>query len=237
MKKVLNMEYEDIIVEAKERFAIVTLNRPHKKNAMGERLRSELIHFLQEQAPTFKAVVLTGAGDCFCSGMDQSETTGVEPTYHMWRVMKLIVDSPAIFIAAVNDRALGGGVTFVNVCDLALAEDHAYFSLPEVKHGIVGPAASPTTLQAIDRKVAAYMILTGQPISAAKAEQCNLINQVVTKGELLATATQWAQQLAQLPTQALAHAKKAIWQISLPDNHHDYGVHTAVDINRSMRSR
>ncbi len=229
------MKYEDIIVDPRERYAIVTLNRPHKKNAMGERLREELIHFIREGASAFRAVILTGAGDCFCSGMDQSETTGVEPTYHMWRIMTLIMESPAIFIAAVNDRALGGGVTFVNTCDLAIAEAHAYFSLPEIKHGIVGPAASPTTLQSIDRKVAAYMILTGRPISAAKAEQCNLINLVVDRGQLLATAIEWAEHLAQLPAPALTHAKKAILQISLPEDRRNFGVHTAVDINRLMR--
>ncbi len=228
------MSYQDIVVEGRDRIAIVTLNRPHKKNALGAVMRAELTKFAAEDAKEYKVVILTGSGDCFCSGMDQSEETGVEPTYEMWRMMTAIYESSAIFIAAVNHRALGGGVTFVNACDLAIAESGVTFCLPEMLHGIFGPAASPTTLLTIDKKVAAYMVLTGKKISAEKAEACNLINTVVAEGALMDEALSLAEHLAKLPGKSLAYAKKGINQLGVSQDERDYGVHMAVDINRRV---
>lgn len=230
------MNFEEILVDKRDDIATVTLNRPHKKNAMNAKLRAEMTEFAMVDARELKVVVLTGAGDCFCSGMDQSDATGIEPTYDMWRMMTAILESKAIFIAAVNDRALGGGVTFVNVCDLAMAEEHATFCLPEMRHGIFGPAASPTTLMSIDRKVAAYMILTGNKLTAQKAEQCNLINAVVPKGKLMEEALSWAEHLAKVPHKSLSEAKKGINQLVNDRNARDFGVHLAVDVNRRIRS-
>ncbi len=231
------MSYEDILVDKRDGVAIVTLNRPHKKNAIGATLRAELTEFALVDAREFKVVILTGSGDCFCSGMDQSETTGIEPTYEMWRMMTAICESSAIFIAAVNNRALGGGVTFVNVCDLALAEEDVTFGLPEMHHGVFGPAASPTTLMAIDRKVAAYMILTGWELTAQKAEQSNLINAVVPKGKLMEEALSWAEHMAKMSRKSLAEAKKGINHLVNDRNARDFGVHLAVDVNRRIRDR
>src|ERR1700745_2866390 len=121
-----------VTVEQCRGYAVVRLNRSEKKNARNRAARRDLL-----AAPTFlraecRAIVLTGCGDSFCSGVDLKEVrsdaeAGIAPDPQSdWiEVLMAIREHPAVFISAINGLALGGGATLISVCDLAVCAHEA----------------------------------------------------------------------------------------------------------------
>src|ERR1700757_3103011 len=131
-----------VTIERHERHAVVRLNRPEKKNAMNRDARRELFAALMSLRDGCRVVVLTGNGDSFCSGVDLKEAradagAGIAPDPRSdWiDVLIAIREHPAVFIAAVNGPALGGGSTLISVCDLAIAAHEADIGMPEIGFG------------------------------------------------------------------------------------------------------
>ena len=127
-----------IIIEHLDDCAVVRLNRPEKKNAMNRLARRELLAALLSLRDR-RAIILTGAGDSFCSGVDLKEVktdadaeVPPDPRSDWIDVLLAIREHPAVFIAAVNGFALGGGATLISVCDLAIAADEAEIGMPEI---------------------------------------------------------------------------------------------------------
>src|SRR6266478_3127278 len=128
-----------VTVERRPGYAIVGLNRPEKKNALNRAARRELFDALTSLRAECRAIVLTGSGDSFCSGVDLKEAradaetgTAPDPRSDWIDVLIAIREHPAVFIAAVNGIALGGGATLVSVCDLAVAADEFFIGIPEI---------------------------------------------------------------------------------------------------------
>jgi 1,4-dihydroxy-2-naphthoyl-CoA synthase len=116
-----------VTVEHRPGYALVGLNRPEKKNALNRAARRELLAALTSLRAECRAIVLTGCGDSFCSGVDLKEAradaeaaTAPDPGSDWIEVLIAIREHPAVFIAAVNGLALGGGATLVSVCANAL---------------------------------------------------------------------------------------------------------------------
>ena len=117
-----------VTVEQYQGYAVVRLNRPEKKNAQNRAARRDLLTALTSLRAECRAIVLTGCGDSFCSGVDLKEAradaeagAAPDPGSDWIEVLIAIREHPAVFIAAINGLALGGGATLISVCDLAVA--------------------------------------------------------------------------------------------------------------------
>lgn len=229
-------------------YAVVTLNRPDKRNAMNIPAQEALWDVLADlRVKGTKAIVLTGAGDVsFCAGADTRDKTPTRDRqtavdHDSWmKTQDIIARHPAVIIAAVNGYALGGGLTLVNNADLAIASETATFGMPEIGLGIFPALAGPTTVRRILPKHAAEMIFTAERIDAQMALRFGLINRVVPASELLPAAEALAAHIAGFDSFAIDYSKKAYrdtadmsWEAGL-----DYGLRSAMVIaNRRDKSK
>ncbi len=207
--------------------SIVRLNRPDKRNALSRELIAALAEAFERVThdPTVRVVILTGAGTAFCAGMDLEELQSTlsldsdspviwEDTQRLARLYQQIYTLPKPTIAAVQGAAVAGGAGLVSVCDLALATPNAKFGYPEVRRGLVAAMVLPHLLRHVGERMARYLLLTGELIDAATAQQVGLINATVAEADLLPTATRWAQALAEGGPEALAATKQFLRQCS-----------------------
>ena len=205
-----------VLIDDHDGYAVVTLNRPAKRNAVSrETVRQLRAAFAAVRDK--KAVVLTGAGSAFCAGVDLSEQTGdgfagrSSQDVHYWtQVQQDIRSHPAVFIAAVNGYALGGGSTLIHSCDLAIAAESAQIGAPEMGFGGFPSHAGPAAVKRLAPKHAAQIILLAQRVSAHEALRMAIVNKVVPDDQLLAAATEWAAQLAAFNPVALDWGKRTI---------------------------
>ncbi len=233
-----------VLMEKKDGYAVVTLNRPDKRNAMSRAAQAELCAALEDAKADCRVIVLTGAGDvAFCSGVDLSENremreSGVRERQYArgsnswFETQEVIMRHPAVFIAAVNGYALGGGLTLVHNSEIAIASEKAQFGMPEVGFGVFPGLAGPATIHRVLPKHAAYMILTARRIDAHTAERWGIVNEVVAPDQLLPRAEELAQHITQFDPVVLDFSKKAIREIPNLDWSRgiDYGIWTGTMI-------
>lgn len=167
-------------------------DRPHR-NALSAAIRTGLFDGLKrsEADPGVSVVVLTGAGErAFCAGANlkemAAERLSVPPPDYM-PIIRRTVPFSKLLIAAVNGVAFGGGFLLAQMADLVIAADHAQFGMPEAKVGRGAPWSVPLS-QMIPRRVWLQLLVTGDPIDAARAHQIGLVNEVVPAAELIASA-------------------------------------------------
>ncbi|HET9877415.1 MAG TPA: enoyl-CoA hydratase-related protein [Mycobacterium sp.] len=175
--------------------AIATLtidDQPHR-NALSRAIRTGLFDALaRAEADTDVSVaILTGAGErAFCAGANLKEMAAegisVPPPTYM-PIVRRTVPFSKLLIAAVNGVAFGGGFLLAQMADLVVAADHAQFGMPEAKVGRGAPWSAPLS-QMIPRRVWLQLLVTGEPIDAARAYQIGLVNEVVPAAQLMATA-------------------------------------------------
>ena len=184
------VEQPVLLTERADGVAWLTLNRPAKRNALNLALRGALDQSLAELAADdgVRVVVLTGAGTAFCAGADLSDAP--PSTRHpMAEPGRPVAQSLAAFgkpvIASVNGPAFGGGLELALACDLRVAARGATFALPEVRIGsLPGSGGTQRLVRAIGPAVAARMLLSGEPLSAAEALRTGLISDLVEPDEL-----------------------------------------------------
>lgn len=194
-----------VLVECIDHTMVITLNRPEARNAVNLEL-TELVGTAVEEAeqdPHVRVIVLTGSGDkAFCAGADlkavsRGERLSPEGKEHWGFAGWVRHHTSKPTICAVNAAALGGGTELVLASDLAVAVESATFGLPEVKRGIIaGAGGAFRIMNAVGRKRALHVLLTGEPIDAATALDWGLINEVVPDGTALEHALNLAQRIA-----------------------------------------
>lgn len=208
--------------------AVITFNRPDKRNAISRELIAAVGDAVRRSAADAAArvVILTGAGNAFCAGMDLAELTetlqGATEGGKVWDdaqrladLYQLIYALPKPTIAAVNGAAVAGGAGFVTVCDLAIAVPGAKFGYPEVRRGLVAAMVMPHLLRHVGERMARYLLLTGELISAEEAVRSGLINAVApTPEQLLPQALTLAKSLAEGGPNALTATKSLLQQLS-----------------------
>ncbi|MGF6780677.1 2-(1,2-epoxy-1,2-dihydrophenyl)acetyl-CoA isomerase PaaG [Paraburkholderia sp. GAS334] len=217
------MSYEAIRVEldAPSRVATVTLNRPDKLNSFTRAMHKELSSALDEvEAAGARALVLTGAGRGFCAGQDLADldfTPGAMTDLgglideHFNPLIRRLQALPLPVIAAVNGTAAGAGANLALACDLVIAARSASFIQAFVKIGLVPDSGGTWFLpQRVGMARALGLAITGDKLSAEKAESWGLIWQVVNDADLKDAAGKLATQLAQQPTRAIAAIKRAM---------------------------
>jgi methylglutaconyl-CoA hydratase len=207
--------------------AMITLNRPEKRNALTRGLITALGEAFQRARDDNDArcVIVTGAGPAFCAGMDLAELRQAVAPGHddnaVWKdalllagVYDAIYTFPKPTIAAVNGPAVAGGAGLVTVCDLAMALPDARFGYPEVRRGLVAAMVMPHLLRHVGERTARFLLLSGELIDAAEACRTGLINRVVPATELLKAANAWACSLAAGGPEALAATKGLLHRFS-----------------------
>lgn len=210
------MPYELLNTEKRDKVAIITLNRPDKRNALSTALRNEVDACLAELEADdgVSVAVITGAGPVFCAGFDRNEFFQREPEQ-----LKAFIDStdrfhlrlmnfPKPLVAAVNGPALGGGLDLATLCDVRVAADTAAFAHPEIKFGaptLYGPLA-----EIIGGGLARDLCLTGRRIDAQEALRIGLVSAVVPAERLLDEAVDLARSIAEAPLPTLRRVKAMI---------------------------
>jgi len=173
--------------------AIITLNRPETRNALGRDVRAGLFQAWDrfERDPALRIAILTGAGDkAFCAGGDLKEmvATGMQvPPRDMFPLPYDTVELSKPTIAAVNGVAFAGGWMIAQACDLCVASTGAKFAVTEVKVGRSSPWASPL-IHMIPQRIMMEILLTGKPITAQRAYEIGLVNRLAEPDELMASA-------------------------------------------------
>jgi acetyl-CoA C-acetyltransferase len=183
---------------------VMTINRPRVRNAINDQVAQGIEAALDaaEADDTVKAVVITGAGDkSFSAGADlkfAAATGGRGMTTERGGfagIVKRAFSKP--LIAAVNGTALGGGFEISLSCDLIVAAEHAVFGLPEVKRGLIAGAGGLIRVgRLLPRPLALEIAMTGEPISAQRAQELGLVSRVVPAAALLDTALSLAELIA-----------------------------------------
>jgi enoyl-CoA hydratase len=212
--------YTDITTSIQQGIGHITMNRPKQLNALNSAMMREMLHALTsfENDESVKAIVLSAEGRAFSAGFDLKESAAKKPTtLDDWTALleadfafiMRFWDCPKPTVSAVHGYCLAGALELAVACDLTVADRTAIFGEPEVKFGsaivallvpwIVGP------------KFAKELLLTGaDDISAERALQMGLINQVVDEGQALARATELAKAMRSAAARSVRMTKQAI---------------------------
>lgn len=217
-------ELETLVVERADGVVTVTLNRPHRKNAANGTMWRELRAMLEEVAAARedRVLVLTGAGDAFCSGADlgdPSDVAGRPGDPHLVQMRALAEVAlrlhrlPKPTIAKVGGIAAGAGMSMALGCDLVVASDEARFSQIFAKRGLsVDFGASWLLPRLVGLHRAKELAFFADVIDAATAASIGVVNRVVPADELDAVVTEWAARLAAGPPLALSMTKALLNQ-------------------------
>ena len=196
--------------------ARITLNRPEVLNAGDPRWVAELNDVVSRLAARtdLRVAVIGGAGRAFSTGVDlKSLAVGdmTLPHFVAWEdAMTAIERMPLPFIAAVNGHCLGGGLQLALVCDYRLAAADATIGLPAVKECLIPSMSLYRLPRLIGLARARELILTGEPISAARAEQVGLVHRVVTAAEFPRAVDECVERFLALPATSVAWSKRLL---------------------------
>lgn len=215
------MNYQNLIVEIENKIAVVTLNRPQALNALNKDLLNDISQFISdaEANSDIRVIILTGSGEkSFVAGADIKEFSDFngEQGQELARkgqemVFNKVENCSKPVIAAVNGFALGGGLELAMAAHFRIASDNARLGLPEVTLGLIpGYGGTQRLPKLVGKGRAAQMIFTADMISAERAEQIGLVNEVVSQEELLERAKKIASKIAGNSSVAISKAIQAI---------------------------
>ena len=216
--------YETTIFEKKHSVGYVTLNRPEVHNAFNEVTIKELTEIFQEisKDENIRVVVLSGKGKSFCAGADlnwmkkvinYSYEENFDGSYKLAELFYLIYSLPKPTIAKVNGSAIGGGTGLVSVCDIVIASDKAKFSLSEVKLGLVPACISPYEVRRLGEAKCREFFLTGERLTAEKALNAGLVNEIVSHDDLDKAVDERVKQLMSSGPEALRWCKELLEKV------------------------
>ena len=217
--------YEHVLHEGDETVALVTMNRPKKRNALSLDHMQELITCLRAigEAGETPVVVLRGNGPGFCAGHDLSEMVGRAPAFyrHLFDVccelMETIQSIPQPVVAQVHGIATAAGCQLAATCDLVVASEGARFATPGVKIGLFCSTPMVALSRTVGQKKAMEMLLTGEFISAEDALAEGLVNKVVPAEELEAETRKLAEKIAEASPLVVGVGKRAFYrQLEMP---------------------
>ena len=215
------MSYETVLMEKNNQITTITLNRPGSKNAMNPQMHKDMCDALAriEADDDCRVLVITGAGDGFCAGMDLKQyfqDTDEDPASRvavrkaafewMYKRLRLL---PKPTIASVNGWCFGGGFCVLGACDFAIASETATFGLSEVNWGIIpaGGAAKMVSMLMAPRD-ALHTIMTGKTFSGKEASTMRLVNSAVPLERLAAATLELAEELKKKNPTVLAYCKE-----------------------------
>ena len=238
---------DDIILyETRGAVTTITLNRPHKRNALNTALVEALVGGLRraEADEACRVVVITGAGSAFSAGADLESlrqlqaATAVDNEEDSQRLADLFAQiylHPKAVIARINGPAVAGGCGLAAVCDFSIASDSAKLGFPEVRIGFIPAIVSVFVLRKISETAARDLFLRGHLLSAREAAAERLITKAVPADQLDAEVASLADELASEPSPtAIGLTKRLLAEVSGLDMHE--ALAHAVQVNASARS-
>lgn len=192
-----------LTVTSRDTIAHLMLNRPDKRNALNDDLVAAIDAFFAAVPSGTRAIVISGAGGHFSSGLDLSQHVARQPLEVMahsrnWhRVMAQVANSPIPVVAAMTGAVMGGGLEFAAACHVRVAEEPVRFQMPEGMRGIfVGGGGSVRISRLIGPDRMTEMMLTGRTYSGAEGERLGLAHHLVPEGQALDKAFELAERIA-----------------------------------------
>jgi enoyl-CoA hydratase/carnithine racemase len=205
----------DIRFEMRHDIAMVTLTRAKKRNALNDALIASLRHLFENLPPETRAAVISGEGDHFCAGLDLSdlkERDAGEGMHHSrsWHIaLERIQYGPVPVVAALHGAVVGGGLELASACHIRVADESAFYALPEGTRGIfVGGGGSVRIPRLIGVPRMTDMMLTGRVYNAVDGERAGFAQYLVPTSTAFEQAMQLAQRVATnapLTNYALTH--------------------------------
>ncbi len=230
-----NNVYDDLVVEKREGFTILRLNRPNVLNALSFKLVSHIAEALAEEDRDsgVKSCIITGGERAFSAGADIKDMAGktfasfaADDDFSVWDAMERFRKP---LIAAVEGYALGGGCELAMSCDIIVASEGTKFGQPEINLGIMpGAGGTQRLTRSIGRHRAMRYILTGELFSAEEADRMGLLSSLVQRGQALNEAVRIAGLIGQKSLLSLMLAKEAV------DASQDVGLAEGLRIERHM---
>jgi len=220
------MSYQTICFDQENEgaLAVITLNRPQRRNALSLELMTELIDCLDTIGKNrqFRSVILAASGKVFSSGHDLSEMTGRDINAYRelfdvcTELMTKVQSISQPVIAEVQGMATAAGCQLVATCDLAIASEQASFATPGVRIGLFCTTPMVALSRSVGRKRALQMLLTGEPVDAFTAADWGLVNKVVPADQLATETRALAARVGQASSLTVAIGKQAYYaQIDL----------------------
>lgn len=238
------MSYKTLTLTHEAAIALITFNRPDKRNAISYELIDELLAALGKvEQSDAQVLILTGAGKAFCAGMDLDSLkslTGRTPddnlkdSQTMGLLFRSIYEFPKPTIAAVNGPAIAGGCGIATLCDFTIASRDANFGYTEVRIGFLPAIVSTFLLRQIGEKHTRDLLLTGRIINADEAFRMGLVNGVVEPEALIPRARELASLLMENSPASLAATKQLLTGYSFEEL--NARIKAAVDANARIRS-
>jgi methylglutaconyl-CoA hydratase len=239
------MEKSPILYTVEGHVAIVTLNRPEKRNALNDALVAGLKQALRDAdaREEVRAVLITGAGADFSSGADLSAlkkfsegtvAENLEDAQSLLELYALIRRVRVPVVAAVRGRALAGGCGLATACDIVLASVSALFGYPEVKIGFVPAMVMAILRRNVSEKRAFELITRGAAISASEAERFGLVNQVFDDDAFEAKVERYVAGFEQVSRSAVMLTKRLLYQMD--GMTFDTALQAGADVNTIART-
>ena len=236
----MKKESKPVIYSVEGVVALITLNRPEKRNALNDALIGALKDCLREAdgETDVRVVVITGAGADFCSGADlaalqkisnASVAENLEDAQSLMELFTLIRSVRVPVVAAVRGRALAGGCGLATACDLVIAARSARFGYPEVKIGFVPAMVMAILRRNVSEKRAFELITRGDEIDASQAKEMGLINQVFSEDAFAGEVERYIQRYMKTSKTAVSLTKKLLYQIDSLG--FAESLETGVDVN------
>src|SRR5918992_5629382 len=211
----------ELLYEAQDRIARITINRPDRRNAINPDVVTGIAEGIRtaEAADDINVIVLTGSGDrAFCAGGDLGGGTleSGKVAAHFSRseigaLFQQMRESPLPIVARVNGHALAGGFGLMLACDLIVAADDAGMGTPEVNLGLWPFMISAIVQRDIPRKVALEMMFTGRRITPAEGYRHGFVNRVVARSELDAATSEVVNELKTKSPLVLSLGKRSFY--------------------------
>src|SRR6185503_10504920 len=217
-------ETQDVLYTVQGSIATLTLNRPEKRNALNAAIIEQLKSSLRKanDDASIKAIIITGAGNDFCSGADlsalqkiadSSVSENADDARSLLDLFTLIRVVTVPVIAAVRGRALAGGCGLASACDLVLASANARFGYPEVKICFVPAMVTAILRRNVSEKRAFELLTRGSEIDAQNAQEFGLVNQVFADETFDVEVRAYAAQFEKLSRSAVGLTKALLYQI------------------------
>lgn len=214
------MDYQTLRLDIAEDIAVITLDRPDVRNALNTQMRAEILHAIKSAEPSARVIVLTGAGEAFCSGQDLGDkasaaSSDLERTLRDEYIpmLKAIYECTRPVIAAVNGAAAGAGASLALSADVVIASERAMFMQAFTRIGLMPDAGGTYWLpRQMGFAKAMGAALFAEPISARQASDWGMIWEAVPDEEFGERWRARAAHLAAGPTEAYASTKEALRQ-------------------------
>ncbi|MEO1162684.1 MAG: enoyl-CoA hydratase-related protein [Chloroflexota bacterium] len=212
--------YETLLIEQKDFALYITLNRPDVRNAMNYKMVAELndIFTSLRDDRTVRTVILSGVDGTFCAGGDIKEMRDTSvPTFdsasNLDAMLRAVDQASQIVIARVEGAALGGGLGLVCVSDIAVADETAIFSLPEVRLGIVPSFISPYVINRVGLTRARELMLTGRRFDGTLAKEYGFVHEACATDQLDHFIEVELDEIRQAAPGAIAAVKELIFKV------------------------